>query len=372
MRWVTVVLVLLLAVPVALLGPRGSVVALKAALFVPEIFPDAPVKPLRLVTAPSRLERESIQYLGGAARLDTYVPVQAGPHGGVILVLGARPVDQDDPVVTNFADGLSRLGVIVQVPASDGLAAGRIDPSEVDLLVREYQALQSRPDVDRKRVGFIGLSVGASLSLIAAADPRIAGDVAFVNAFGGYFDARDLLLALATHSLEYAGKPATWDPAPLTREVLIENLITYLPTAPERELVRAAAHGDSVPDLTVLSPTARPVAGLLDRPSTAEARQLLGALTAEQTGYLDSISPRAVIHRVQTDVLLMHDVNDRYVPFTESRRLAAALSPGRLRAHTEMTLFDHVMPGQTLAPDEFLREVAGLTRHIYLVCLEML
>jgi hypothetical protein len=41
----------------------------------------------------------------------------------------------------------------------------------------------------------------------------------------------------------------------------------------------------------------------------------------------------------------MHETEDHHVPFVESRALATLLAPGgRLRAHTEFRLFDHVQP----------------------------
>ncbi|MFN0072928.1 MAG: hypothetical protein ACKVVP_15700 [Chloroflexota bacterium] len=375
MRWASIVFVLLLAVPLTLLGPRGSVVAVKTALFIPEIFPDAPVKPLRWLTSASNVERTTLSYAGGLAHLETYVPAQPGPHGAVILMLGARPIDQDDPVVTRFADGLSRLGVVVLVPASDGLAAGRIAPAEVDLLVQEFQILRNRPDVDPQRVGYIGLSVGASLSLVAAADARIAANVAFVNAFGGYFDAQDLFVALASHSLAYAGESARWEPAPLTREVLLENLLDSVPIDTERDAIRHAVNfpGQTLEtEIASLSPSAQVAVQLLSEPEPSEARRLVNLLAEPGKNQLEAISPRYIVHRLQANILVMHDIHDQYIPYTESRHLVAALPDKRLRAWTELELFDHVMPGRATDHLTFVRELAELSRHVYVTFLEML
>jgi pimeloyl-ACP methyl ester carboxylesterase len=375
MRWIAMGIVALVIVPLVLLGPRGSLVAVKTAAFIPEIFPDAPVKPLRWFTGSASVERTSMQYVHGTALLNTYVPAQSGLHSAVILMLGARPVDSDDPVVTHFADGLSRLGVVVMVPASDGLAAGRITPEEIDLLVREYIVLRERADVDPSRVGFIGLSVGGSLSLMAAADTRIRDSVAFVNAFGAYFDARDLFVALASRSLQSAGDPIDWEPAPLAREVMVENLVQGLDSESERECVRAAADpmdSEATCEDGDLSPTARSALVLLDQPQTSEARRYVDELAAASGNQLAAISPRTVIDQIATDVLVMHDVHDHYIPFTESRRLVAALPPARLSAWTELELFDHVMPGQNVDLLTFAREVGQLSRHVYLTFLEIL
>ena len=375
MRWIALVLLAAVAVPLILLGPRGSIVAVKTAMFIPEIFPDAPIQPLRWITSEAMVERSSFSYPAGTARVDTYVPSQKGPHGAVILMLGARPVDQDDPLVARFADGLSRLGVMVMVPASDGLSAGRITPDEIDLLVQELMILRARPDVDSARVGFIGLSVGGSLSLLAAADERIRESVAFVNAFGAYFDARDLFVALASRSLAYAGEASEWEPAPLAREVMIENILLSLASEQEQECVRAAVDGGEggvACEADRLSQPVRIALALLDHPETAQARDYVDTLAAMSANRLEAISPRRVVHQIKANVLVMHDVHDRYIPYTESRRLVAALPQPRLRSWTELELFDHVMPGQDLNPLTFAREIAQLSRHVYLTFLELL
>ena len=81
--------VVAIAVPLIWLGPHGSLVALKTAIFVPEIFPDAPIKPLRWISSASSVERSSLGYSAGTAHLDVYVPAGPGPHGAVVLMLGA-------------------------------------------------------------------------------------------------------------------------------------------------------------------------------------------------------------------------------------------------------------------------------------------
>ena len=54
---------------------------------------------------------------------------------------------------------------------------------------QEFQYLQQQPYVKQDKIGFIGVSVGAPLALLAAADPRINKDVAYVVSFGGYYNA---------------------------------------------------------------------------------------------------------------------------------------------------------------------------------------
>ena len=77
-----------------------------------------------------------------------------------------------------------------------------------------FEHLRGREYVDAQRVGLAGFSVGASFALAAAADPRIADDIAFVNAFGGYYDAADLLAQIAAGRAVDGDTETAWEVDP--------------------------------------------------------------------------------------------------------------------------------------------------------------
>ena len=228
----------LLAVLVLLLTHPGRVAA-KTVLLLPEVFSQVPVRPLTWITPPPRHETFQFDYSVGTVEGDIYSPGTSGRHGALILMLGARPMGREEPILVRFAEGLSRSGAVVMIPASSNLAAGRVPPEEIDAIVQEVALLRSRDDVDPERVGILGFSVGGSLAILAAADPRLAGQLAFVNAFGGYNDARDLLRALATQSLAYAGVDERWEPHPLTIWVVAQQIVDTLPEGEDREILHA-------------------------------------------------------------------------------------------------------------------------------------
>ena len=66
---------------------------------------------------------------------------------------------------------------------------------------------------------------------------------------------------------------------------------------------------------------------------------------------LRAISPLTVLDTVQAPVLLMHDRSDTFIPYTESRSIAATLAQaGRPPVrHSEFRLFAHVLPGRSPA-----------------------
>ena len=109
--------------------------------------------------------------------------VLAGRRSGYVIVFLGSLLGSGIPVLH-----MSRAGLVVMVPISSGLASGRIQEHEVDALVEEVELLRNRPDVDAARIGIIGFSVGGSVAIQAAADPRLDGKLVFVNAFGSYFD----------------------------------------------------------------------------------------------------------------------------------------------------------------------------------------
>ena len=66
------------------------------------------------------------------------------------------------------------------------------------------------------------------MAMVAAQDQRIRDEVRFVNFFGGYFDAFDLVKAISARSSFYQGLVEPWEPDKLTREVFSTQLIESL------------------------------------------------------------------------------------------------------------------------------------------------
>jgi dienelactone hydrolase len=274
----------------------------------------------------------------------------------MLLVLGVNNVGRNHPVVARVADGLARSGVAVLVPDSRVLLAGRLEASEIDGVVRAFQLLAARPEVDPDRVGIVGFSVGGSLALLAAGDPRIAGGVRWMNAFGAFADAATYLAAVSAHAYRAAdGEEVPWTPTPLAREVYLQFLLDQVPDEADRETLEAALGatvlgGNRPPpdqDLRadLATDPARAIHDLITARSLDEADAIIEALPARARSFIGEMSPARHLEGIAADVHLMHETEDHHVPFVESRALASALeSAGLLAAHTEFRLFDHVQP----------------------------
>ena len=164
------------------------------------------IKPQALFTKEPVRREVSYPQADGTGLADIYRIPDEEDRAAVLIFLGANAAGRDDKDVVNLGNSLARAGFVVMFHWSPTMALrSNIDPVEIDNLVSAFQYLRALEFVDRDRLGMGGFCIGASFALVAAADPRIRDDVVFVNAFGPYFDARDLLMQLASRSRIYQG-----------------------------------------------------------------------------------------------------------------------------------------------------------------------
>ena len=370
---IIIALTIMVVAFMAAVTPQGRM-AVRTILFIPQVLPNFPIKPQEWVTrAPTRTE-VTYPLASGQGVADLYAPRSGKNHSGVLLFLGVDPAGRDDERVVGLAEGLARAGIVVMIPWSDTMTQKRIDVEEIDNLVRAFQYFSSLDVVDPERLGVGGFCVGASFATVAAQDPRIRDQVRFVNFFGGYYDARDLIKSVVTRSRTYQGEVEAWSPDKLSVEVVNTHLIEGVPDLEERRLLtdvfidKTAA---PVADLTALSSEARAVYRLLEGPALEEFDDLMSRLAPETHESLKLISPRTHIDNLKARMLIMHDREDDLVPSEESRRLVQALGPDKDTFYTEFSLFQHVDPTKSVSPPIYARELFKLFLHMYNVMREL-
>ena len=360
MRWLRRIGLTLIAILVLMAAWPPTRVALQTAVMLPSMLGSGP-QLLPLLTKPP--QRMSLPYRavpGGEPDLaELWLPDWASverPAGAILMVFGVNNLGRNHPAIERVADALARTGVAVLVPDSRTLLEGRLEVGEIDGVVDAFQLLAARPEVDRDRLGIFGFSVGGSLALLAATDPAIAGSVRWVNAFGAFADAATYLAAVSAHAYRGTeGEAVPWTPTPLAREVYLSFMLDQVDEDEDRRALyaafgraildgeRPAAHPSLREGLA--TEVGRTVHDLLTAPTLDAARASIDALPAGSLAFIDAISPARRLAGLEADVHLMHETEDHHVPFVESRSLAAALETrGRLVAHTEFRLFDHVQP----------------------------
>lgn len=360
MRWLRRIGLTLLVVLALTVAWQPTRVAYQTAAMLPSMLGAGP-QPLPLLTRPP--QRMSLPYravVGGEPDLaELWLPDWASverPAGAILMVFGVNNLGRNHPAIERVADALARTGVAVLVPDSRTLLEGRLEVGEIDGVVDAFQLLAARPEVDRERIGIFGFSVGGSLAMLAARDPAIAGSVRWVNAFGAFADTATYLASVSAHAYRGPdGDEVPWTPTPLAREVYLSFMLDRVDHAGDRRTLDAAF---GRPILDGKRPSADPslregletdagrtVHDLLTAASLDAAAAMIEALPADTLAFVDAISPARRLAGLEADVYLMHETEDHHVPFVESRALASALEArGRLVAHTEFRLFDHVQP----------------------------
>ena len=305
---------------------------LRATAFTADAVFRLPVRPLTWVTADPSTER--LDYAAGGFGLLT-LPSGDKPAPGLVIVLGADAAKPDDARVVRLTDSLARIGFAVLLTQSDELDAALVLPIEAERLVGAFEALRAHPRVRPDAIGYFGLSAGGSLVMVAAADPRIAADVAYVVALGPYYDAAALVAAVMSHSFRTPEGIVPWEPQEISTRAIRAILLHNLPASD-----RAAIESESENDAPA-SAAGRAVAALLERPTLVEAEALLQQLDAQQNAALEGISPRLALDGLEAPLYLLHDRNDEFVPWTESEALAAAHES---EVYHRLDLFEHVDP----------------------------
>ncbi|HJO60648.1 MAG TPA: hypothetical protein QF838_07950 [SAR202 cluster bacterium] len=346
----------------------------KAALFIPQILPAIPIKPLEYVSGtPTRLEI-TFESSKGFSEADIYLPSGNGTHPGVVFFMGIVPPDREEKRILALAEGLARTGMVVLIPWLETQAENRLVVDDIETLVDAFLYLQEHERVDGTRVGMGGICTGASMAVVAAQSNRINEEVTFVNLFAGYYDAFDLVKSTASETRFNGDSESPWVPDNLTKNMVNNHLIHGAEPDDRNILLKIMENGTwNQNQYDSLSSSGKSVLTLLGRPSLDEAKKAITNLNAHTADFLKKISPSSNIDMLKADVLLMHDLQDRLVPAEESRRLARAVrSNGGEVYHTEFSLFQNSVKVHTTEADEtgklnFIKQAFKLYRHMHKV-----
>lgn len=325
-------------------------VAVQALLLLPALFPSAPFDPLGLLTAPPIREQYAYPYAGGTVEADLYRPAGGDHHGAMMLLLGAGDLPRSD-VAVHFADALARLGIVVLVPESSGMLAERLTFDEVDAVRTSLDVLSRQADVDTQRIGLLGLSASGGVSIVAAGQPDLRDRVRFVNSFGSYDDTLTLLVDVASRSIDVDGQERPWQPEERTRQVVSFALAGAAADQPTADLADELMN---------------------DTPSRDRAQALVAQLPPATLAQLRAVSPATYLAQLHAHLYLMHDVDDPFIPFTQSRDLVARAPAGVVQRYTEFSIFAHVIPERPVPWQTFIPDLWRLFWHVHAVLLEVL
>ena len=344
--------------------------AFHTALFVLQVL-NVPVKPQPWFTPTPVRQQITYQRPDQQGEADIYYIPDGKRRAALMVFLGANAAGRDDRDVVNFGNALARAGYVTMFCWSPTMGQqNNVDPAETENLTWAFQHLRELKYVDQSRVGMAGFSVGGSFVMVAASDPRIRDDVAFLNSFGAYYDAHDFFIQIASNSRISQGKAEPWAVDLLTRRVFTNEMLELVTDPQERELLERRflreepAVNEESPQLSEQAEIARQ---LLEGATPEQAANLLAQLPADFRRKLEEISPSNHLGQVKAKLLIMHDVGDSLIPVEESRRLVATLREENRRdlRYTETEIFEHVRPGSSLRPWALAKGASKLYLHMY-------
>lgn len=343
--------------------PQGRT-GLSTVFFVLEIL-DAPVTPRQWFPPDPVRQRVAYQSSGETIVAEVYRLPDGEPRPAALLSLGLTDLGFDHPNAILLGHALARSGIVVMYHWSP--PGFRIDVDDLEHMVSGFRFLEQQDYVDPSRVGLGGFCVGASFALVASADERVRDRVLAVNAFGPYFDARELLLQLTSRTIPGPQGRIPWDPDPYTLEVFAHGILDSLGSEGDAAILRR--HFPTGPPLPpasfdALTPEGQMAADLLAGVSYEEAELLFEELPMEFRETLDTISPSMYIEDIQARVLVLHDVHDMVIPVNESRDLVEELKRTGDVRFTEVTNFEHTLPDAG-GPLVKMQQAARLYLHMY-------
>lgn len=283
---------------------------------------------------------------GGEVRARLYTPSGVPDAPGVVIVHGVHRLGIEEPRLKRFSRAIAASGVTVLTPEVKEIADYHIDAASIETIGSAVRSLRAR--LGGRKVGVMGMSFAGGLALLAAADPRFAGDVSAVVAIGAHHDLGRVLRFFSTGEVELPdGERHALSAHPYGAQVLLYSHMDLIVPAEDVPVAQDAMRLWlwEQPD------AARARAGDLRADSRARVEALLegkGDLAAlmaripRDAAGVASVSPAGHLSTLQAPVFLLHGAADNVIPASETAWLAAEVPPSLLRSVVVTPAVKHV------------------------------
>jgi pimeloyl-ACP methyl ester carboxylesterase len=253
-------------------------------------------------------------------------------------VNGATRRGRHHPKVQRLAQGLARSGFLVVVPDLPGLRLGAITPATRAATIRAARATADRDDVRDGEIALNGVSVGATLALLAAESPALEGRVTIVGGQAPWVDLEKAIRLALTG--EYDGEPYEIDP--YVRLAMARSLAAWV-GSPLLERLEAVDDNDPQPLAGLRGDD--PLVPFLQNRSPARFDELYARLPEQAKANIRLFSPIHDAERLDMPVELATAPHDKYFPPGESHALARAAPNVNV---TVTSTLDHAVPKLSL------------------------
>jgi pimeloyl-ACP methyl ester carboxylesterase len=255
-------------------------------------------------------------------------PFGRPPRPTLVFLNGATPDGRRHPTVRRLAFALARGGIAVVVPDLAGVAAGELSLKTLAQSVAVAEEAAASTEAGRGRVALAGVSVGATLALLTAADDRLRDRISVVACVAPFGDLAEVMRLATTGTYRDGGRLHPHPPPDFLRTGLARSLAAMLEGTPATAASAAEAAFD-----------------ILANTDPARFDELYGALPSELHRAVAALSPVDLAHRISAPVELVTAPDDAYFPLSQARALERAAPHARL---TVTSLLAHSTPRPTL------------------------
>jgi pimeloyl-ACP methyl ester carboxylesterase len=275
----------------------------------------------------------------------------AAPWPAVVILPGVTRRGRAHPALRAVGRGLAASGHLAVLAEPDGLAGGELAVATLKQTCAAVRAVADRADA-AGRVAIVGVSGGATLGLLAAADPELAERVAVVAALAPCCDLREAIRVSTTSTYRDGSKLVPFATGDFFKLVTARSLIAGLPPGESRSWLRE--HLGSLEDYGPeplaglrtmpregLDTAARAAVEVLANEDPGRFEPLLSALPDEVLADLDALSPLLAAGRIAAPVEIVVGASDKYFPATDAEAFARACPSARL---TVLDSLEHAVP----------------------------
>jgi dienelactone hydrolase len=259
------------------------------------------------MTPEPRVVETNDRFADVAMRVTYWYPAWGDQHPAIMVVPGAAPRGNDEPLLRSFGVTLARAGYLVMIPEFPFLKQGRFEASATKQLDAAFVRARELPATRDRSVGAFGVSVGGGMLLVAAGREPALGSARFIAVLGGYYDIDTYLASVAGREQPSDGRLEPWGPSAEALERLPQAAIDLVPPA-DREAVRRA----------------------LAATSYQEALDRLRALGPGARAAFDAVSPEIVWSKIAPPIYWIHDPLDTFEPLAEAEAARAAPRQGHM------------------------------------------
>ncbi len=244
---------------------------------------------------------------GETIEMRLYLPSTKGPYPAMLFNYGIGP----NVEFAYLAKYITRGGWAVLVPAYRGCIELQPIPDDVDKVAAAFTFLRKLDIVKPNRVGIVGGSYGAALTVCGAAHRRVQNHVRYVVSIDGPADIKEMLMHATSGSK--VGHRLKWILKKKFRKMILESIRDY-----------KKKRGENKPDDEVLKGFYKDyylVTEIVRTKNPDKIKKLYRQFSPHMIKEWNRLTPIKHIHKIKAPVLFVHGSDDTMVPAEQSHKL---------------------------------------------------